>query len=537
VVILDREHDGLLLGDRDQPRGERVVQPAPERLGLQRPEILGGRFHVEEPTEERELAAPLLAERVGELPAGLLRLVVGPDPGQRSEQLGVRPVREPGAVRETACLEPALPGRLLARTDCGGEARLADAGLAGDGDERSSPARERLERGLDLAELPLAPDQRKPLRSCGRVLPRRPRAHEPPRDDRLELPFQRQLAHRLELEVVAGEAVREIADVRLAARRRRLQSLGEDHRIAEDGVVHPNGAPHHACDRVAGVDADVEREVVAPRAEVAADALELSLHLEGDVQRPLGVVLVTDRRAEERQERIAREFLDVALVATDDVREGRDERIDHLEQLLGIELVREGREAGDVREQRRDQPSLLGDGASRLDEPLRDLAGDEATQRLADVVRRRRRLGRLATRLGEASAVAAKARSGGILARAEVARPPGSDGRAAVAAEPHPGEDRLLARHARRRHGRRLRQQRDRGVVRPSGISLGYSKNWPCSSTSSSSTSSPATASGGWSSLSSSTSTSNQCSRSDPIGPPRSSPTRRPARSHSSTGG
>ena len=52
------------------------------------------------------------------------------------------------------------------------------------------------------------------------------------------------------------------------------------------------------------------------------------------------VVLVRNGRAEEGQERIAGELLHVSAVAPDQVGERGDDRVDDLEQLLRIELLR-----------------------------------------------------------------------------------------------------------------------------------------------------------------------------------------------------
>ena len=52
-----------------------------------------------------------------------------------------------------------------------------------------------------------------------------------------------------------------------------------------------------------------------------------------------------------------------------------DDRVDDLQQLLWIEPVRERGEAGDVREERGDQPSLLGQLAAGFDEPIGDRPG------------------------------------------------------------------------------------------------------------------------------------------------------------------
>ena len=85
------------------------------------------------------------------------------------------------------------------------------------------------------------------------------------------------------------------------------------------------------------------------------------MHLHRDPQGSLGVVFMADWRAEQGQQRVAREFLDIAAVPSDGAAQLGDDGVDHLEQLLGVEAVRQRREARDVGEQRRDEASLLGE--------------------------------------------------------------------------------------------------------------------------------------------------------------------------------
>ena len=110
------------------------------------------------------------------------------------------------------------------------------------------------------------------------------------------------------------------------------------------------------------------------------------MHLLGDEQRAHGIVVVRNRRAEERKQGVAGVLVDVSLVAADDAAQLDDHRIDDLQQLLGIETIGERRETRDVREQRGDQPPLLGERAAGLDQSIRNRAGDEAAEGRGDVL-------------------------------------------------------------------------------------------------------------------------------------------------------
>ena len=144
------------------------------------------------------------------------------------------------------------------------------------------------------------------------------------------------------------------------------------------------------------------------------------MHLERDAHRTRGVVFVADGRAEERHQGIAGEFLDVSAVPADDAAQRRDYGVDHLEQLFRIEPVGEGGESGNVREQRRDETSLLRDVPAGCDEALGDRAGDEALERFRDVGL----CGDLRSGLGRRAAVTTEFRPLGVGAAARGAIPP-----------------------------------------------------------------------------------------------------------------
>jgi hypothetical protein len=113
-----------------------------------------------------------------------------------------------------------------------------------------------------------------------------------------------------------------------------------------------------------GVHPDVDGETRRVRPDLLEQPGQLGVHVERRQQRALRVVLVRHRRAVDDEEGVAGELLDEAAVALGDPGEPRDQRADHLVQRLGVERVCQRRESADVREQRRDEPQLL--GAQRL---------------------------------------------------------------------------------------------------------------------------------------------------------------------------
>ena len=145
VDVVDREDRRPLPRERADPGNERLVEPSPERLGLERLE-----FAVSvEPQQAGEIRhdLPELGERIGHRAIRGGGIGVGADPGKRPEQVGVRPVREPGTVRQAAGVEPAHFFRVGQAADLLEQPGLTDAGLTrqcDDGAEAFAQAFERL---------------------------------------------------------------------------------------------------------------------------------------------------------------------------------------------------------------------------------------------------------------------------------------------------------------------------------------------------------------------------------------------------------
>ena len=262
-----------------------------------------------------------------------------------------------------------LPHRDIAKAllvaDAGEEfvdqARFADAGLADEAHQLGRAAARQVEARQHALQLRVAADQRRaeaerfePARRARRG----ERPGQPMHQHAAGLAAQRDVAERLVGEGVAGQPVGERADQDLARRGQRLQPLRDVHRIARDriglGVAGAEAAGH---DRP-GVDADMEQQRQAgagrhcsPSRAVRGD------HVERGAERPLGIVLMRHRRAEQSEQRIADELVDKAAKPL-------DRRGQFLEQLvlqrlhdLRVELLAQRGEAAEVGEQH-------GDGAA-----------------------------------------------------------------------------------------------------------------------------------------------------------------------------
>ena len=90
--------------------------------------------------------------------------------------------------------------------------------------------------------------------------------------------------------------------------------------------------------------------------------------LEAGPDGPLRVVFLSDRGAPDRHHGVADELLDGAAVAPDDRPGELEVARQDLAHLLGVALLREGREADEVAEQHRDVAKL---GGRRVSDPDR----------------------------------------------------------------------------------------------------------------------------------------------------------------------
>jgi hypothetical protein len=370
LEVLDEQDPSRAIAPR-QPGPHCAMQAAAERFRLQGDDLLVRRIEAEHPCEIGDARGR--SESTGgarQRSPSFRRRVVDADACPAPDQLCVRGVPDRAPVADTPSREPDEAGGPSDPGSRRDERRLADARRTEDRDEPAATTGERLDGRGDAGQLALAADQvgagldTGPCR-CFAVLRAAPLAEKPPGGHGLRLALDRQLTDGIEAEAVTDERHRRSADVRLSAGSLGFESLGHDDRVTEHAIVEPRLAAHDPCDDVAGVHADVEGEAFRTGPQLGDGADHLSVHLQRDQQRPCGVVIVRPRGAEHGQDRIAGVLLDGPLEARDDRSQPRHERIDDLHQLLAVDALRQRGEAGDVGEQRRDEPALFGELAPR----------------------------------------------------------------------------------------------------------------------------------------------------------------------------
>ena len=198
----------------------------------------------------------------------------------------------------------------------GDEAGLADARLADDGQELRRAlrhdARERVAQAPELSARPISGwSSRRPIAGAsGSTLSSR----KPPS---ASADGARGVTHHL-----PGR----LGEPDLAARARARQPLGHGHRLADDRSGVGRAARR---DDLAGADAgarpQAERQLLDPGAELRRGA-----------EGALRVVLVRDRDAEHRQERVVAQLDDAAVTAGAHRASGVVEALDHRPQRFGV---------------------------------------------------------------------------------------------------------------------------------------------------------------------------------------------------------
>ena len=121
-------------------------------------------------------------------------------------------------------------------------------------------------------------------------------------------------------------------------------------------------------------DADLHLDPVGA-AHLLGVAPHRRLHVEGGVARPHGVVLVGDRRAEERHDPVAHDLVHRALVAVDGLHHALEHGIEELARLLGVPVGEQLHRALEVGEEYRHLLALALKGALRGEDLLGEVLG------------------------------------------------------------------------------------------------------------------------------------------------------------------
>ena len=173
--------------------------------------------------------------------------------------------------------------------------------------------------------------------------------------DRIGNAFDSRRAERLQIEVAGGEFLRLLRDDDRSSRRQRLHPRRQAHRMPNRGVlgvrvIGSNRSHHH----FAGVEADPNFDRRISRgAQSGRIFRHVLLHPQRRVKSALRMVLMRDRRAEQRKNPIASGLHDVTVVAMHRVDHQLQRRIDNRPRLFRIEPLHKIHRSLDIGKQRR----------------------------------------------------------------------------------------------------------------------------------------------------------------------------------------
>ena len=150
----------------------------------------------------------------------------------------------------------------------------------------------------------------------------------------------------------------------LAGRGRVLQPRRQTHRVPLRRIVHAQVVADLADHHFARVEAHADGELEAAALERARIGAELLLHAERGVARAPGMVLVRDRRPEQRHDAVTGELVDGAFEAMDLFGQDLEEAVEHPMPFLGVDLLGQQHRVDQVDEQHGDLFALAFEGAA-----------------------------------------------------------------------------------------------------------------------------------------------------------------------------
>ena len=345
----------------------RLEEAAPRREGLlaahrrarRSPTPTSGAEPGAEPRPLRFLGEEAGEHRV-ELRSCVALVVRLEDPRLGLDDLPERPERDALAVGQAAAVAPRDDVRPLVErgAELGHEPALADPGLADDRDELHGRlalgAEERLEQERALV---LAADEWA-VRGGFRLADAAPCADNAPHRDRLGLPLCLHRVECLEGDRRFGRAHGRLVDEHRTDGSCRLQTRGGVHDVPGHDALASFRASAESDDRLARRHGRANRELEP----LVAQLLDRLQDPEPGAHGPLGVVLVRDRRAEDRHHRVADELLDRSAEALDVGLDALVVGTERRSDVLGIGAVGTIREADEVDEEDRYDLPLLADG-------------------------------------------------------------------------------------------------------------------------------------------------------------------------------
>ena len=259
------------------------------------------------------------------------------------------------------------------------EPGFADARLAYNRNNLAAAATRVLGSLVHLLQLGVASD--KPCKAA-RVRSLQPRPHRRCTEEFENLPwlrhsFDRDHSERLHVDEPFCQSDRLRSEAGHPRRRELLHSRREMGRLSHRRVVHSQVAANGADHDIAGVDADPDLNLdPMAAAHFLSVAVDQVLHSERGVAGANRMVLVRQRRSEQRHDAVAHDLIDRALIAMNRLHHVRKDWIDDLSRFLGITVGQQFHRTFDVGEQHRYVLALTFKRGLRADDLLGEIFRD-----------------------------------------------------------------------------------------------------------------------------------------------------------------
>jgi len=256
------------------------------------------------------------------------------------------------------------------------EARLAHPRFANHRRHLTVTVARELLRATELLELCVAADEpgQSALSACLKTGPRRARPRHLIDLHGVGESLDRHEAKRLHLNVALRQRQRIGRDHDRAGIGDLLHARGQVSRLADRRVVHVEITADRAHDDLARVEPDPDLHDDAVTSEgLFCVTFHQVLHAERRVARPDGMVLVGQRRAEERHDPVAHDLVHGPLVAVDGLHHVFQDRVEEFARFLRVTVGQKLHRALEVGEKHRDLLALALEGSLRGENLLREV--------------------------------------------------------------------------------------------------------------------------------------------------------------------
>ncbi len=378
VRVVHQQHDRLggARGTQDASHELREPAVASVRVGYGRRRLGVGHAEQLEDEGERIVETQLESEEpIRDLAANVRFRLVRAEGEAAAHELTDGEQRNRRAVRRTVRLVHCDPLRAAALHELEADPALPDPGVADDPDDLPVPRHRPLQDRGEPRELLL------PLHQTREAPPARgvePRAQG---TDPLELvdphrhadaPHRRRpaIAQR---EEAFDEPRRVLRQVHRPRRRQLLHARREPHRVPHGGVVHAQVLADPPQHDLARVEPHADGELEAAGGERARVVAQRFLDLQRRVAAAARMILVRDRRPEERHDAVTGELVDRPLEAVDAVGQELEEAVEHPMPFLGVHAFGELHRVHDVGEQHRDLLALTLERAAGAEDLLGEM--------------------------------------------------------------------------------------------------------------------------------------------------------------------